>query len=294
MDTKRLTYYCTIVEQGQISRAARLLNMSQPPLSQRLKELEDELGVQLIIREGHAWQVTESGRMLYERARQVLDQLGDIPSEVKNVADGLSGTIRIGTSSVCASHFLKLLPGFNARFPRLKFSLLISDSSDLATHVESRELDFAILLLPVPKEGNTVRLLPTGNLCVVMPAGLAPAGLPTRIGVEHLAGIPLICMRRWTGGGTFEFLLKAFQEKDIEPRIILDSPDVRTLLGCLLRGLQAAAIIPASEIPGTLGDRFEIHPLDLPGLTLHPALIHRTDRYLSQAIRDVIEAIVAG
>ncbi len=294
MDTKRLTYFCTIVEQGQISRAARLLNMSQPPLSQRLKELEDELGVQLIIREGHAWQVTESGRMLYERARQVLDQLGDIPTEVKNAADGLSGTIRIGASSVCASNFLKVLPALNQRYPKLKFSLLISDSSDLANHVESRELDFAILLLPVPQEGNTVRLLPTGSLCAVMPSELEPEGLPERIGVEHLAGIPLMCMRRWTGGGTYEAILKAFQEKGIAPDILLDSPDVRTLLGCLLRGVRAAAIVPATEIPGTMGGRFRIHPLDLPGLTLHPVLIHRSDRYLSKAARDVIEAIVAG
>ncbi|BDU73882.1 LysR family transcriptional regulator [Mesoterricola silvestris] len=294
MDTKRLTYFCTIVEQGQISRAARLLNMSQPPLSQRLKELEDELGVQLIIREGHAWQVTESGQLLYERARQVLDQLGDLPSEVKNVADGLSGTIRIGTSSVCASTFLKVLPSLHRRYPRLKFSLLISDSSDLANHVDSRELDFAILLLPVPEEGYTVRLLPTGNLVVVLPPSLEPEGMPERVGVEHLAGIPLLCMRRWTGGGTYEYLLKAFQEKKIRPNILLDCPDVRTLLGCLLRGLEAAAIIPASEIPSTLGGRFSIHPLDLPGMSLHPALIHRTDRYLSQAARDVIETIVAG
>lgn len=293
MDTKRLTYFCTIVEQGQISRAARILNMSQPPLSQRLKELEDELGVQLIIREGHTWQVTESGRMLYDRARQVLDQLGDIPTEVKNVADGLSGTIRIGASSTCVSTFLTVLPGLNARFPRLTFSVLISDSSDLHTHVESRDVDFAILLLPVPQDGYTVRMLPEDTMSVLMPVGLEPAGLPERITIEHLAGIPLACLRRWQGGGTYEQILKAFQQKNITPRIVLDTPDTRTILASLRRGLRAAAILPSSEITfGISTELFRIHPLDLPGMAMHPVLIHLKDRYLTQAAREVIETIV--
>ena len=107
MDVRRLIYYCTIVEQGQISRAARALNISQPPLSQRLKELEDELGVQLILRENLAWQVTESGRVLYERARQVLDNLTEIPAEVKGAADGFSGRVAIGVSTTCMSKGLR-------------------------------------------------------------------------------------------------------------------------------------------------------------------------------------------
>ena len=67
MDLKRLEYFCTIVEKGQISKAAEALHISQPPLSMRLKELEEELDVQLIYREGKAWQVTPEGEALYQR-----------------------------------------------------------------------------------------------------------------------------------------------------------------------------------------------------------------------------------
>jgi DNA-binding transcriptional LysR family regulator len=294
MDLKRLTYFCTIVEQGQISRAAKILNMSQPPLSQRLKELEDDLGVQLISREGHTWQVTEAGRVLYERSRLLLDQLGDLASEVQNAADGASGNLRIGASSTCVTRFLKVLPGLRRRFPRLTYSLLISDSTNLGESVLSREVDFALLLLPVTVEGCTVHPLPSDNFSVVMAPELDRPGLPPCLGVEHLEGMPLVCLRRWTGGGTYELLLKAFQQHGIKPDIVLDTPDTRTVVACLYQGLAAAAILPASEVPYGITDRFPVHALDLPGMAMHPALVHLSDRYLTGTAREVIAAILAG
>jgi len=294
MDTKRLMYFCTIVEQGQISRAARILNMSQPPLSQRLKELEDELGVTLIRREGHTWQVTEAGRVLYERARRLLDQLTEIPAEVKSLMDGAAGTIRIGASSTCASLFLKQLPGLQERFPRVGFSLLISDTNQLEDSVQARDVDFALVLLPVQGEDYILHLLPEDTFSVVVPAALAGAGRPATLGIEDLRDLPLICCRRWDGGGTFEHLARAFQRHQITPHILLKTPDVRTGLACLSRGVQAAAILPSNETPEDLLPGCTVHALDLPAMALHPALIHRKDHFLTLAAQAVIAAVVKG
>ena len=294
MDTKRLTYFCTIVEQGQISRAARILNMSQPPLSQRLKELEDELGGPLILREGHTWQVTEAGRVLYERARHLLDQLTEIPAEVKNLMDGSAGTIRIGASSTCVSTFLKKLPGLQERFPKVSFNLLVSDSNELEDAVASRDVDFALLLLPVQGEAYTLHLLPEDTFSVVLPTRLASPGLPATLRVEDLQGLPLICCSRWEGGGTFDHLARAFQERQLTPHIVLRTPDVRTGLACLFRGAQAAAILPTNEIPTDMVAGFQVHALDLPAMALHPALIHLKDRFLTLAAQGVITAIISG
>jgi len=294
MDIKRLTYFCTIVDQGQISRAARILNMSQPPLSQRLKELEDELGVTLIRREGHTWQVTEAGRVLYERARHLLDELTEIPAEVKSMMDGGSGTIRLGASSTCVSTFLKQLPGLQARFPKVGFSLLISDTNELEAKVQSRDVDFALVLLPVQGGDYTLHLLPEDTFSVVIPAALRQPGLPGTLGVEDLRELPLICCRRWDGGGTFEPLLRAFQKHQLAPHIVLKTPDVRTALASLFQGVQAAAILPTHELPEDPLPGFSIHALDLPAMALHPALIHLKDRFLTQAAQAVIASIVKG
>ena len=294
MDTKRLMYFCTIVEQGQISRAAKVLNMSQPPLSQRLKELEDELGLQLILRDGHAWQVTEAGRVLYERARRLLDQLTEIPAEVRSMMDGSTGSIRIGASSTCVSTFLKKLSGLQDRFPKVGFSLLISDTNELEEAVQARDVDFALVLLPVQGEDYTVHLLPEDTFSVVIPEALAGPGLPATLGIGDLRDLPLLCCRRWEGGGTFEHLARAFQRHRITPNVLLKTPDVRTALACLFRGVQAAAILPANEIPLDLLTGFTVRPLDLPAMALHPAIIHLKDHFLTLAAQAVISAIVKG
>lgn len=294
MDIKRLVYFCTIVEQGQISRAARALNISQPPLSQRLKELEDELGVQLILREGHTWQVTESGRVLYERARMVLDSLTEIPAEVKNAADGFSGRVHIGISTTCLSRFLAIVPDLATRFPKLQSRLYVSDSNSLERHIKSRDLDFAVLYLPTREDVFTLNLLPPDHFSVVFPPGLAPDPVPPAIQLEHLREVPLALTRRWEGGGTYEYLMRAFQKCAISPRILLDSPDIRALLNCLESGLQGAALVPSTEIPARMRERFTIRPLDLPGLAVQPALIHLKDRYLTSAARAVIATILQG
>ena len=292
MDVKRLIYFCTIVEQGQISRAARALHISQPPLSQRLKELEDELGVQLILREGHGWQVTESGRVLYERARLVLDHLAEIPAEVKNAADGFSGRVALGVSTTCLSHYLAIVPMLAQRFPKLQCRLFVSDSSSLERHIQSRDLDFAVLLLPTREDSYAMSLLPPDHFSVVFQTGLAPAPLPASIQLEQLADLPLLLSRRWGGGGSFEHLTKGFQKRGIAPKILLDSPDARVLLDCLARGLGGAALVPSAEVPQGIRDRFQVRPLDMPGMKIQPALIHLKDRYLTSAARTVMAAIL--
>ena len=92
MDLKRLEYFCAIVEKGQISKAAEALHISQPPLSMRLKELEEELDVQLIYREGKAWQVTPEGEALYQRAQFILSYVAGLEKDIRESRNKVSGS----------------------------------------------------------------------------------------------------------------------------------------------------------------------------------------------------------
>ena len=108
LDFRRLLYFCTIVEQGQISRAAKSLHISQPTLSQSLRELEDELGLTLIHRTGGSWQVTERGQSFYQEAQRILTQVDDLARNISNPFAGDSdifGEVRVGCSGFCLSFF---------------------------------------------------------------------------------------------------------------------------------------------------------------------------------------------
>jgi DNA-binding transcriptional LysR family regulator len=293
MDLKRLQYFCTIVEQGQISRAARVLHISQPPLSQRLKELEDELGVALILRDDHPWQVTEAGKVLYERARRVLAELAELPAEVKNAADGFSGRIVLGASTTCLGRVSAAIPALHATYPNVQFRVVVNDSAALELLMKQREIDFAVLLLPLEDDAAfEIRPLPRDAFSVVSPTdlGLPPEG----VRIADLAEVPLLALRRSTGGGTWDHLMKAFQRENVEARVVLDSPDVYLLVACLDAGMPAAAVVPSTQVSAGIRERFRVAPLLVEAMTLQPALVHLKDRYLSSAACATIEAICAS
>ena len=287
-------YFCTIVEQGQISRAAKILNISQPPLSLRLKELEDELGVELIIRKGHIWQVTQAGKVLYERARQALNQLTEIPTEVRNAAGGLTGRISIGISMSFMSYFTVVVPRLSSRFPLLQFRVLVADSTTLEEQVESRQVDFAIVLLPTKKDIFDVQSLSMDHFYVVYPADLIPAPVDGTFGVKVLQDIPLLLQRLWHGGRTYDQLRREFQRHGFAPRILLDSPNVSVILGVLDAGARAAAILPLNQIPKSFHERFQVRKLEGILEGIQPAIINLPDRYLTPAAQEVIREILAG
>ena len=99
MDLKQLRYFMAIVEERQITAAARRLHMAQPPLSNQMKMLEDEIGLQLFRRGPHHIELTEAGELLAARAAQLLDMAAMTKRELQDLKQGLCGTLAIGTVS---------------------------------------------------------------------------------------------------------------------------------------------------------------------------------------------------
>jgi DNA-binding transcriptional LysR family regulator len=294
LDTKRLGYFCTIVEQGQISRAAKILHISQPPLSLRLKELEDELGVELIVRKGHIWQVTEAGKVLYERARKALDQLTEIPNEVRNAAGGFTGRVFVGVSMSFMAYFTDVVPRISARFPLLQFRVHVADSTALEEFVESRKLDFGIVLLPTKKDIFDVEPLSMDHFCVVYPDGLITPAADGTFGVEGLKDVPLMFLRLWHGGRTYDQLRREFQRHGIEPRILLDTTNASVIEGALEAGVRAAGILPLNQVPRYFRERYQVRKLEgiLDGI--QPAIVRLPDRYQTPAALEVMQEIIKG
>lgn len=291
MDTKRLAYFCAIVEQGRISRAAKALHMSQPPLSQRLKELEEELGTTLILRENGQWHVTDAGKILYERARTILADLDDVKRQVRDTADRIGGVVNIGVSTTCETRLLGMLPAIHREYPDIRFRLAVMDSPSLERNIQEKKLDLAILLLPLEDEGYDLRRLPSGGFSVVYHLSVAPRDSGS-VRLDMLEDIPLLLSRRSTGGGSYAAMMRHWQERDTQPRIILDSSNIDTLLRLIDMGMPAAAIVPTSEITAARRASLPVRDLDHEEMRIHPVLISKQGRFLSRGARLVADTIV--
>ena len=103
MDIRKLQYFTAIVDEGSITGAAKRLHMSQPPLSTQMKLLEEELGVILFDRGSRNIQLTDAGKLLYNRAHAILELSEAAVQELKDFGNGLSGTLRLGMISSAAT-----------------------------------------------------------------------------------------------------------------------------------------------------------------------------------------------
>lgn len=291
LDFRRLLYFCTIVEQGQISRAARILHISQPTLSQSLKELEDELGLTLIHREGGKWQVTERGQAFYLEAQRILTQVDDLAQNIRNPfarnAD-IFGEVRVGCSGFCLSFIRAILPRMEQEYPGIRMRLLVTDNMSLENKVQSHGLDLAVLHLPL-MYGNYVSVpLPEQYFVAVWsPLLEAPEEDPVSLGT--LASFPLMLSRRWSNSGTFRPFIIAMQEANLRPRIILDTPAPYWMLDTL-EELPAVAILHHTELPGR-ARKLAVRRVDLPKLIFRPAIIWGKDSYLTPQCNKIIDLL---
>lgn len=292
MDARRLLYFCTIVEQGQVSRAARVLNMSQPPLSQRMKELEDELGVTLILRDGRSQRVTEAGRVLYERAQQLLAMLRELPAEVRNARDGFSGKLVVGVTTMCLSRFLALAPAMHEDFPGLRFKLIVEDSSVLEGLIKKRSIDFAMMMPPDDPEAFTVISLPASDFSVVLSPRFPTDPARTSFPVLDLHPLPLLVCKRVEGRGLFDSLAQVFKEAGLTPNILVESPDCRALTDLVVNGMKAAAIVPSSEVPDYAREKCTVLPLATSAYQVEPVVAYLKDSYLTKAAQIMIDYLL--
>ena len=159
MDLRQLQYYKEIVKQGNISKAAEILNIAQPPLSQLLKKLEKELGTTLIHRYRQKWEVTESGQLLYQYAEQLLSQMEEVKRSIQEIEEGSCGDSNIGVSSTCSKMLIDYIAEFREQFPQIKISIFSGDSEGLLKMLKQKEIDIALLLRPSNTEQYETKTL---------------------------------------------------------------------------------------------------------------------------------------
>lgn len=153
MDIRLIQNFLMIAEEGSVTRAALRLNMSQPPLSRQLKQLEDELGVILFERGKRKMQLTEEGYFLKNRGIEILELVKKTKDQIKEKCDGASGTISIGTIETSGAHvFPLLIARYKKKFPKVHFDIWNGSSDDIIERLDKELLDIGIVRAPFDTE----------------------------------------------------------------------------------------------------------------------------------------------
>jgi len=221
MDLKALSYFVTVAEELNISKAARKLNLSQPPLSLQIKNLEEELNTRLFIRGRRQLEITESGELLYRRAKEILNLVEKAESEVISMNDGMTGTIALGLVEGMAPDMAgSWFYGFSRIYPRVRFRILDGNSDDLLEKLRSGIISLAVITAPYDQ--SLLNAFPVGHdqMAAMMSKDHPLAKLPgDTVSVDQLIGQPLIVPSR---RATIDSIARWFREVRQEPNIICE------------------------------------------------------------------------
>lgn len=180
MQFQQLQYFVAVAETRHFTRAADLVHVAQPSLSQQIKSLERELGADLFLRARGNITLTDAGEALLPLARRILADADTARHEVQELAQLRSGRVRLGaTPSLCTGLLPDVLRAFHDRYPGIRLLIEEGGSHDLVRELARGALDLALVVLPLPTPSpalTTVELLREDLVVVSSPDAPAPGG----------------------------------------------------------------------------------------------------------------------
>ena len=245
MELRHLRYFVAVAEECHFGRAAQRLHIAQPPLSQQIKQLENELGVQLLTRSTRRVELTPAGEQYLHRARAILADVDLARDEAHLIRDGRMGNVTIGFTG---SATYELLPSLSrllrAELPALELDL----RGELLTPTQvagllDGTLDIGFLRPPVHDRGVEIHPLRREPLVVVLPETHALAG-DAEITLSELAEEPFITYPSHQRSVVHDAVLDACQAAGFTPRAT-EVAETSTLVSFVAAGL-GVALVPES------------------------------------------------
>lgn len=169
MEIRVLKYFLTVVREGSISKAAEVLHITQPTLSRQIAALEEEVGVDLLIRGARKISLTNEGILLRRRAEEILSLVDKTEEELTALDDNIEGKIIVGAGELASMQMVSELIGeFQQRYPRVQFELYTATADQVRERMERGVVDVGLLLEPIDIERYEFVRLPVKERWVVV------------------------------------------------------------------------------------------------------------------------------
>lgn len=281
MELRQLRYFVAVAQRRHFTAAAAALGVAQPALSQQIRGLERELGVELLDRSGRRIRPTPAGEAFLRRAERILGEVASAGAEMAEFAGATRGRVTVGTLPSLAEHQLpRLVAGFHARHPGLELDLREERTARLLALVAAGEVDLALLHQPTAPNSDpalTIEPLFTEELvATVAPAHPLAARGP--LPLVALRDEPFILTK--SGSVIRDTILAACTAAGFAPRVAFESGGAATVRALAAAGL-GVAILPRSE--ATLGGAALVALPLVPRLTRTVALARAAGGHHSAA-----------
>jgi len=244
MELRHLRYFVAVAEELHFTRAALRLNIAQPPLSQQIRALEEQLGVQLFVRTRRSVALTDAGQALLVRAREMLAAAQALPGELQRVARGEVGLLRIGFSSTLplTKVLRDVVADHRRNHPDVALNLREMHSQQQFDGLLRGELDVGLVRYNEDApEGIRTRLLRRDPLRLVVPAAHRFARRRS-VAIAECRDEAFVGFPGDAGTGTGPLLKRLCAQAGFDPRIAQEAREATTQIGLVAAGLGLAVL----------------------------------------------------
>ena len=240
MELWQLRYFVAVAETEHIGKAAERLNISQSPLSQQIRSLERQLGIELFERVKKRIRLTAVGRNFLAQARDLLEHASNIERGVRQLAAGTQGWVDIGyvEGAVYSGVLPRILRALRQQRPGVEPRLHALRSAAQIAELMQGRLDIGFIHNPPSVDrGFRVQLLQNEPLSLVLPSEHTLATRSLRIRPGALDGAPFILLEERVSPRFRERLMKACGDHGFQPKVAFEASDIPTMLGLVSSGL---------------------------------------------------------
>jgi len=248
MELRHLRYFIAVAEELHFGRAAQVLGISQPPLSQQIQALEQEIGARLFERTNRRVELSEAGRLFLAEARLVLAQVDKAADVARRAQLGQLGELKIGFTS--SAPFNSSIPqaifAFRQAFPAVHLALQEMSSKEVAQALVDESVQVGIMRpLPLPESLVAVELFREPLVAIIRADHPLAVGSEEGLQLSALAAEPFVFFPRSYGSGLYAQLLNLAREAGFSPLITQEAGEAMTIIGLVAAGL-GVTVLPAS------------------------------------------------
>jgi len=249
MEIRHLRYFCVLAEQLHFTKAAVLLNVAQPALSHQIRQLEDELGTQLVERTNRRVRLTQAGEVFLARAARILEQIDQAARDTTRVGQGDAGSLVIGVVSTAVCSILpELLRRFRRESPHIAIDIREMEPGEQVEALRRETIDIGLLFLSIQDPAFDSVVVSRERLILALPTGhrAASAG---KVRLRDLESETFLIPRRQPVPGFHELVLETLRTGGVS------SPRLQPT-----RLLQTAVFLVAGQLGiGLVPESFQQH-----------------------------------
>ena len=265
VELRHVRYFLAVAEHLNFSKAAQQLHISQPPLSRQIRQLEDDIGVPLFVRNKRRVRLTKAGTVFLDEARKLIVQAGHATEAARHAHKGESGLVRVGIASGLGGVVNRVVADHGRHYPAVNVECKDAFSSAQSTSLLKREIDVGFLRPPIDQVNLDCELLFEEDFVVVL-AKTHRLAKRRSLRLNEIAEEPLIIFDRNLSNGLYDKILRLYSRQGLTPHFAVTHVEPHEEAGAIMVASGKAVYIGVGAIVTR-----SVHGIDLAAVRLNEA-----------------------